>query len=384
MTESRVTTGGVAVLARLVSRPIPRLMRVATVLEELGFAPRFVGAYRDADLPQDAVWNGIPVRRVGVRFPMLNGTRPFFYVWAVLRFNLGLWNELRRARPDVVHASDIETMPASVLYQLFHRTFLIYNVHDNLAQRYRLPRLVNQFLNGCEGIAVICSDVTLVPEGFRRDSLPAFCRSRIRVFRNTPIDPGYSPKATGAARPKVFYGGWLDWQRGVRQMVDAAEGTDVEIVVAGEGASEIVGFLAGRPNVTYRGYLSNADCLDEMRNADLIVATYDPSREINIFSASNKIAEGLALGRPLLVNKEMKIAQYLMAHSACIDVPYAEVPEWRKVFQKLATEGERLAAIGRAARQCYERDYLWSRVRNQVVDDLAQAGLARRNGAGRK
>lgn len=128
-----------ALFLRLAARPVPRVTRMMTVARDAGFEPIFVGAFRDKGLPAEDTWEGFPVRRVGLPFPLLNGTQPLVYVRSVLSCNFGFLSMLRKERPVVVHASDVEAMPAAILYCLTYRSRLVFNIHDNLAQRYALP-----------------------------------------------------------------------------------------------------------------------------------------------------------------------------------------------------------------------------------------------------
>ena len=59
----------------------------------------------------------------------------------------------------------------------------------------------------------------------------------------------------------------------------------------------------------YLGILDYAACIEEMEKSHFIPAFYKPNTEININAASNKLAESLAIGRPLLLNDEMRIME---------------------------------------------------------------------------
>ena len=69
-------------------------------------------------------------------------------------------------------------MPAAIMYSKIFRIPLIYNIHDNLSQRYQLPNALKKILNLIEGIAVLLSNISSVPENFRKTSLPLFCQKK--------------------------------------------------------------------------------------------------------------------------------------------------------------------------------------------------------------
>jgi glycosyltransferase involved in cell wall biosynthesis len=362
-----------AAFVRISTRPIPRVLRMMRVSEECGYQPIFVGAKREPGLSDTDVWEGAAVRRVGVTFPLLNGTRPHVYAAAISAFNVGVFRALKNLRPAVVHCSDIEPFGACWLYCRLYSAHLIYNIHDNLSQRYSLPGPVQWMLNCAEGGAVVSSDVTLVPEEFRRLALPRWSSSRVQVLRNTPADPGRGTVPTGGAdHITVFFGGWLDWGRGLQQLIDlAAADPRIRVRIAGEGRADIIDAVRRQVRVEYVGYLSHDQILRESKEADFIAALYDPSRIINRYAASNKIAEALAVGRPVIVNSELAIAEYLRDRQCSVQIPYGE----------LATSGDRLwrlrnnigayAGLCEAARNAYDVDYSWE----QTVQHIARSAF---------
>jgi glycosyltransferase involved in cell wall biosynthesis len=362
----------IAAFARLASRPIPRVVRMAGVARELGYRPLFCGARRDADLPREDQWQGLPILRVGPHFPLLNGRRPWFYLRSVLAYNRALYRLLRQQRPAIVHASDIETMPAAACYRLFNRCRLVYNIHDNVAQRYDFPALPRAILNLLEGCCVLRSDVTLVPEEFRREALPRWCRRRVSVVRNTPGDIAAAPPPPVDGRIRIFFGGWLDWGRGLRALLEIADAHEhVELRIAGEGSDEIVRELRAHPRVRYLGFLDHDAVIEETRRCHVVPALYDPARVINRFAASNKLAEALAIGRPVLLNAEMEIARQFEGSSCAITGRYAGIAEsWPRVERLLGDRHAYREACAEARRQ-FEQRYAWAPVRRAMIAALA-------------
>ena len=364
-----------ALFLRTTARPVSRVVRMMTVAREAGFDPVFVGAFRDKAVLKEDSWEGFPVRRVGQPFPLLNGKRPLVFVRCVLSCNLGYLSMLWKERPPIVHASDIETMPAAVIYRLMHRSRLIFNVHDNLAQRYSLPGWINACLNAVEGVGALFSDVTLVPEPFRRTALPAWCRHKVVVIRNLPRDDGPKspPPSFENGKIRLFYGGWLDWQRGIEALLALGQEPDIELRIAGEGAAEIVERIRQIPSVTFLGFLSSADVMAETLRAHFVPVLYDPSRVINRFAASNKLAETLSAGRPMILNEEMEIARDLAGGPGIISTPYAAAAGIAPRLRALAADPAAYALACDAARQLYNQHYDWQKVKSDSLSALTGA-----------
>lgn len=361
-----------ALFLRTTARPVSRVVRMMTVARDAGFDPVFVGAFRDKAVLKEDSWEGFPVRRVGQPFPLLNGRRPLVFVRCVLSCNIGYLRMLWKEHPPIVHASDIETMPAAVIYRLTHRCRLIFNVHDNLAQRYSLPGWINSCLNAIEGIGALFSDVTLVPEPFRRTALPSWCRHKVVVIRNLPRDDGPQspPPPFENGKMRLFYGGWLDWQRGIEALLALGQEPDIELRIAGEGAAEIVDRIKQFPQVTFLGFLSSAAVMEETLRAHFVPVLYDPSRIINRFAASNKLAETLSAGRPMILNEEMEIAKDLAGGPGIISTPYAQAAEIAPRLRALAADSSAYRSACDSARQLYNTHYDWQKVRSDSLGAL--------------
>ncbi len=354
---------------------MPRVQRGMSVAREIGLDPIFCGALREDGLENEAEWAGFPLVRIGPTFPLLNGRRFWLYLRSVTLFQLALIRFFFRTKPMLIHASDVETMTASILYAKLKRIRLIYNVHDNLSQRYRLPRLFQALLNVIEGIMVLFSDVTMVPEGFRRDALPPWCHRKIEVVRNTPQDVEFSPQTIKSGEKiRIFYGGWLDWGRGLSEMVELVNANPrFELRIAGEGAPDIIDYLRSQERVKYLGFLEYKDSLEETRKCHFVPALYRPSTIINRYAASNKLAEALAIGRPLILNDEMKITEMFGETDAVISRPFTTLNEAAGAILTLSDDPKKYHSASTSARKLYEKYYRWETAHETML------GVFRRN-----
>lgn len=363
---SQTANAHCAAFARLCSRPIPRVVRMMDEARGLGYDTLFLSARREEGLANKDIYAGHHVRRIGPFFPLLNGRKGWLYLRSVLGYNRALWKELRRLRPVLVHCSDIETMPAGILYRWLTGARLIYNIHDNLAQRYTIPLWIQAILNHIEGFTVRLSSIALVPEEFRRDMLPASCRGKIAVVRNTPADRGALPPNRERTPIKLFFGGWLDEGRGLSQLLMLVrEHDDFELTLAGEGSPELVAQIEANPRTRYLGFVTHDTIMRETAKAHFVTALYDPLRPINRYAASNKLSEALSCGRPALVNCEMVIAASLAEHDCLIAVPYTEVNNAavKQMRALMVAGGARYDAMCERAREAFEARYAWKDAR---------------------
>jgi len=359
------------VFLRFTARPVSRVVRMMTVAREAGYYVLFIGAYREQGLPREDLWEGLPVQRLGPYFPLLNGRGLFRYVYCVLACNIAFFRELCREAPEVVHASDIETMPAATLYRFLTGRRVVFNIHDNLAQRYAFPEFLNRLLNLVEGLGVLCAHQALVPEAFRRDALPVWCQSKVSVIRNLPLKEMHAaaPLPFEGGRIRIFYGGWLDWQRGLRALIALAAEPDIEVRIAGEGSREILDAIRAS-KATYLGFLPSSEIYRETQACHFVPVLYDPSRLINRFSASNKLAETLSLGRPMIINHELEVARDLGDGPGLLKTGYVNADRIAPRLRALLADGNSYALACRHARDVYDAFYDREVMRAQSLEAL--------------
>lgn len=363
-----------AVFVRLASRPIPRVTRMMRVATERGYDCVYVGARRDVAMADKEKWDGFPVVRVGRHFPLVNGSRLLTYVGGVLLFNVALLRELARRRPAVLHASDFEAALGCLAYRLIRRVPIIYNIHDNLADRYDLHLVLRRVLNLLEGVVVLLADECVVPEGFRRDALPRWCRARVQVIRNAPVDLGWQEPDLSGDRVRLLYAGWLDEGRGLQGLLDLARAHPwLEVRLAGEGEAALRNRVVAS-GATYLGFLDHAEVMRETAACHFVVALYDPSRPINRAAAPNKLAEALSAARPVLINEEVMVAHAPAVAECVVRVPYAEIPSLADLVRALyfTDGGRRYRVMCQLARGAYESEYDWHGIRQQMDDLFAR------------
>ena len=369
-----------AIFVRRSDRPPPRVTRMMTVAGQLGFVPLFVGAHRESGSATRSHSDGFEVRRIGRPFRRLHGSHPILYLLSVLRFSGALVTFLWHTRPGLVHASDFEVYAAARLYTFVFRARLIYNIHDNLADRYAWPRIGRAVLNLMEGVAVRLSSVTVVPEASRKAALPRWSERSVRVVRNSPIDPGFHPPPPRGPHVTLLYAGWLDAGRGIREMARlVSENQAMRLRIAGSGDVNLVQDIAGMPGVSWLGRISHADALRETAACDFVGALYDPRIAINRHAASNKVAEALAIGRPLLINREVEITKLLAPYRCTVLVDYQDSDKAASVLSAIREARDEYEAMCRRSRQAYEDHFSWDKVRADTLDvfEVAGAGAKR-------
>ena len=342
------------------------MMKVA---EDLGYNSIFCGAFRENDISRKDSWDGFEIIRLGSRYPLLNGKGLLTYIKYTSIFCISLYRHFKKTKPNLLVASDFEVMLPAIIYSKLYNIKLIYNIHDNLAERYNLPSAIRSCLNIMEGLATLSSKSALVPETFRKESLPSWCQHKIHVVKNTPGDISYSPPHKYNQKVKLFYGGWLNWGRGIKELINIAEShPQISIRIAGSGTDDIVSFIKKHKSVQYLGHISHKQALEETRNAHFIPSFYDPSTIINRYAASNKLAESMAIGRPLLINSEMKIIDSFKNSNSYLAYNYKDVGNIGLDLIELMENEAQYLEMCEQSRKIFEDQYIWEDAKNKMVE----------------
>ncbi len=345
------------------------------VAEEMGLSTLFIGANREKDLPQSDEWSGFRVERKGRYYPMLNGQGFGLYIKGLMSFNFKTFKYLIKVKPEIVHISDIESYWSGFLYCKIYRKKMIYNIHDNLAQRYQLSKKLKWILNNIEGIAVKCSSVALVPEEFRRASLPNYCKSKVKVVKNTPedISEGLQREFQIKEQVTIFYAGWMDEGRGIHQLIEIVNALEnAQLICAGEGDNKIIEMLKSHEKVNYLGFLTHKEIMDYTNKVDFVYACYNPCREINLYAAPNKLAEALSTGCPVIVNSEAKVSYNVEQYHCGIVAPYGNVDEITQQIKIITQDPNVYNEMSRQARKLFEKEYSWIVAKSAMQQTLNQ------------
>ena len=350
-----------AVFVRPGSFPITRVVRNLRVAEARGYRTLYLGAARDAALPRKDRWEGFAIERVGIAYALLGGRKAWLYLAGVLSFALAANWRLFRLRPAIVHASDVEGMLGCLLYRLlFRRSRLLFNVHDNMHQRYACPAWMKSLMRTFEGVVARFADDIILPDERRVAALSPLAIQPPVLVPNTPEDPGTpSPMPSGPTR--LLLVGWLDWRRGVetaRQLLDRT--VDLELVVAGDGPPDVIAAIRSLPRTTYHGFVAHEEVFRLADGCHAFLALYDPVSEINRNASPNKVGDALALGRPTVINSEVAVAAELDAAGAALSVPYHDIDALAEAVATRLGNAVSRERMSRAARAHYVAAYDWA------------------------
>ena len=364
-----------------------RVHRTATLWMERGYRVVVVGRTYPNPAPLDRPYE---TQRMPCRFTK----GPLFY----LEFQLRLWFALRRLKPDVYLANDLDTLGPNAWWAMRRAKPLVYDSHEyflgapelesrplvqrlwRAVERYGIPRTdfrvtVNQSIAGqyareYGGTWDVVRNVPLpaeLPWGPDGEWGGADARRlRLRTELGLPLD-----KVVW-----ILQGAGINVDRGAEELVAAASSCpEVELVVVGSGDAipQLQRQVAadGIPNVRFVGRVDRAQLQRYTESADLGFSLDKPKSQNYRWSLPNKLFDYFQAGIPVVASDLVEVARVLRETRAGVVLPELTPAAITKAARELL-QSEAYAAAARSARAAAHR-YHWgheSAVWHRLVDRL--------------
>ena len=171
----------------------------------------------------------------------------------------------------------------------------------------------------------------------------------------------------------AVYAGAHGAANGLEQLLDAAgllHDGDVHLLLLGEGARKpalMARAAAEVLPVTFLDPMPKPRLAALLAGADVALLCLAPVAAFAELSAPNKLAEGLAAGRPIVANVPGRAARLLAEGGCGIAVPPGDAAALAAALRALAADPARRAAMGQAARHLAEARFDAREVAQRMV-----------------
>ncbi len=332
-----------------------RLTKIARYFGERGYSIAFWGWERlpgEAEPAQAGASDRILLRGGGYS---ASAARARYPLWG-LRV---LQHALKLPADTVVWALGLETALPAVLAARVKGFKVIFDDADRFLLLRTFPRPLYKVVRALEVQASERSLMHIIPGEERYD----YSSSKFFVLKNMPS----KVEVDGLPLPEnwdsggdlcVYVNGWLGDGRGMGPVLDAArrlEGEPIRFIAAGRVDCDAAREFVALPNVTYLGELPNRTALAWYQVADFVFTYYDPKVPINRYAEANKWGDAMVLGVPVLVNREVETARFLMAAGAAAAHAYEDTAGLAEFLRGVAHDRGRLAAMREAVQTLADR-----------------------------
>lgn len=356
--------------------PDPRVARAVSVAESTGLVTTVVAWDRDGGLPPSSTLGGSTVVRFNRSAPHGRGLANLVGLAA---FQLYLVRQVVARRKDLaaIHACDLSTGFTGLLLARALRVPLIYDVFDYFADGFPVPRRALPWVRRLETWVIEHADATILPSSTRRQQIaPAEPRSLV-IVENSP-DIGDLPTDLLSTTDLAYVGILAPHRLLVEVVRLIAERPDLTLRIAGFGPleHEIAAISASAPNVEFVGKVDHAEALRIQASARALFATYDPTLRNHRYSAANKLAEALALGRPIVVCRDTSMDVQVEDYRVGAVSNY-EIGSFERALRSVLTDDDLLARCRQRGPALYEEHHSWQVSADRLADLYRSLGKQR-------
>ena len=337
-----------------------RIGKTCRSLSRMGFDVHFIGWDRrpEADKVIDLGGATLHVMRRETRFGRSS-------VGGQVRFFRHIARTLSALRPRVVCCvnEDLALMVLPLRGLFYDR--LVCDVFDALADRHSgRPAPVRGVLRAASAVVRTFSDRLIATDQARFDRF-GMHRGKCVIVGNVPEDPGGELSRTLPTGPaRIYVAGSLSADRGLSQIVGAVERSgDARIISAGwlydDYANRV---FAKHPQVEFNGIVTARRSLELAASCDAVLAFYAPTSINNLYASPNKIYDAMSVGRPVIINREIRPARWVEENRLGWTCPFSDAAALDGIVGRLAGQRGVLPAFATRAREMYLAGYTWKRM----------------------
>jgi glycosyltransferase involved in cell wall biosynthesis len=354
--------------------PDPRVEKIARSLQQAGCQVRVLGWDMNGQMPLEEVVNGVAVHRCRVKAEFGRGLANITHQ---LRWQIALFGWLRRNRSsyDVIHACDFDTLlPALAAGRLWGKK-VIYDIFDFYADMLRAtPAVVVSAIRRLDLALIGHADAVILADEARIAQIQGSKPKRTAVIYNAlpsrPL-PEPDPQPVGDGGLRIAYVGNLQVERGLLILLEVLRRQPrfcLDLAGFGPDQEEILAAAGDLPNVNWHGRVGYERSLELSRQADVLLATYDPRILNHRYSSPNKLFEAMLLGKPLVAARGTNMDLLVEQEQCGLVVTYGYVGELEAALLRLSREPTLRAQLGKNARQAYEETYNWGEMELRLLD----------------
>jgi glycogen(starch) synthase len=262
---------------------------------------------------------------------------------------------------DVVHANDLDTLPAATIIARTHGARVVYDAHElYVEQELDPPRLHRALVRVLERVlarraaAVITVNDQIAAELQRRlglSALPAV------VHNCPPLVETVTPTLRAGGPLRVVYQGALGHGRSLEDLLALADSLNGDVNLS----FRVVGVPPGelRQLLRERGLEARAHVLDPVRPDELVeaLATFDvglvvtrPLTTNDELATPNKLFEYLMAGLAVAVPRLRGVQRIVEEHEVGVTFAPASPPDLARVLEELSADPDRLQRLRERAR----------------------------------
>ncbi|MDP2276750.1 MAG: glycosyltransferase, partial [Nitrospirota bacterium] len=258
----------------------------------------------------------------------------------MLLFEAWLFIKLIMARLDYIHAVDLDTGLVGLCVAKLKRKPFVYHCLDPYYAILpaRWPKILGRIARRIENMVISNADVFIITDMLRMPQHEGATPRHVVEILNVPIlNSEEISNKRNVGEFVVGYIGALAEGRNLITIVEAiGELADegVSMVIGGFGPIEyeVKTHTNKYSNIKYIGFVPYPKVLEIERKFDLFVYISDPEDESQRWVSPNKLFEGMALGKPIIVGEGTLVADRVSDIGNGIVIKYGSKEELQKAI----------------------------------------------------
>ncbi|MGN9119670.1 glycosyltransferase family 4 protein [Turicibacter bilis] len=317
----------------------------------------------------------VPIFRIGIKATFGGGLTNFI---PLIKFQIQILKYLfqNKKNIDIIHACDFDTALASFLFAKLFRKKFVYDIFDYYVEAFSVPQKLKFVIELLDKIIINNSDAVIITNEARRKQIEHTSPKKLYIIHNTPnnlfeINPNKLLTKKENNLFKIVYVGILGENRFLKEMCEVIkENKKWELYIGGFGELEnsIAEYSKENENIYFLGKLPYSDVISLEKEADLLVAIYNPEIPNHRYSSPNKLYEALMLGKPIIVAQNTGIDTFVEKEQIGIAIPYCK-EQFKNCLQRLEKDLIfKKQNIEIKCKQLYHTHYSWDIMEKKLED----------------
>ena len=261
-------------------------------------------------------------------------------------------------RINSIHIINEQLMVFFYPYLFFYHTVL--DIFDSIFLKKGRP---DEQLKWLKKIVYAPVNTVLVTDKNRFSLMPKFLKYRTKILENFPYKFQGKKEKTEESL-SIFYGGSIGNGRGTSILKDLITAyPDVKVIAAGWIMDPITQDFITLDQVDYIGVMSQDEALQVAAGCHYIMCCYAPINLNNINASPNKIYDAIQIGTSVIINEEVKIAQFVEDHNLGIVLPSYFDIDYEAFYEELKNKKEQFVFDEAKAKK-----YSWESISDKLID----------------
>jgi len=269
---------------------------------------------------------------------------------------------------DIVHACDFDTYLPALFATKLKRRKIVYDICDFYADTFSQDTMIHKIVSHIDKKLIQFADLVILVDKVRLAQISPAKPKRLIYFYNVPhIDIG---SASEFDPNYFFYAGMLSRERMIETLLEVfARHPSWRLTLAGWGPleKEIKEHCLVYPNIHFMGRTSYETVITNEKQSLLILAFYDPAIPNHKYASPNKLFEAVKLGKPIISNTDIAMADFIENHQIGELIPYGNGHQLAERIALLQNDSTRYNSYCRNCIKLAEHEFSWQTMATELI-----------------